>query len=190
MSVKLCLSVCRHPKFDKIAVIVKHNISNYFETIMFVYLDTETTGLSASRGAKIVEIAILDEVGDILLNTLVDPLCKIPWQASNVHGIKDSMVKNAPTLDDLLPEIDDLISGNELVIYNSTFDTQFFDDGLAEAAEIHCAMRAFSVCVGSQRWVKLTDAARYIGHRWSGNAHRALADTQACRKVWEWVLEN
>ena len=157
---------------------------------MFVYLDTETTGLSVHKGARVVEIAILDEDGDILMDTLVNPLCKIPWQASNVHGITDSMVRNAPTLDELLPEIDELISGNELVIYNSSYDTQFFDDGLAEASEIHCAMRNFASYVGSSRWIKLADAASHVGHRWTGKAHRVLADTQACKSVWDWILEN
>ena len=40
---------------------------------MFVYLDTETTGLSASRGDKIVEISIIDDKGNVLIDTLVNP---------------------------------------------------------------------------------------------------------------------
>ena len=38
-----------------------------------VYLDTETTGLYPEHGARIVEIAILDDDGRPLLDTLVDP---------------------------------------------------------------------------------------------------------------------
>lgn len=39
-----------------------------------IYLDTETTGLDAFFGDEIVEIAIIDEKGKVLLNTLVQPL--------------------------------------------------------------------------------------------------------------------
>ncbi|NDD11792.1 MAG: hypothetical protein EB072_03880 [Betaproteobacteria bacterium] len=56
---------------------------------MPVFLDTETTGLSPSSGDKIVEIAIVDGSGRILLNSLVDPGRAIPWHATNVHGITD-----------------------------------------------------------------------------------------------------
>lgn len=45
---------------------------------MPVYLDTETTGLSANAGARIVEVAIVDQSGRALLNTLVDPRVAIP----------------------------------------------------------------------------------------------------------------
>jgi len=157
---------------------------------MFVYLDTETTGLSVHKGARVVEIAILDEDGDVLMDTLVDPLCKIPWQATQVHGINNQMVEDAPTLEELLPEIDEIICGHEVVIYNASYDLQFFDDGLAEAEEIHCAMKEFAFRMGSQKWLKLSEAASYVGHEWTGNAHRALADTQACKSVWDWILEN
>jgi len=52
-----------------------------------VYLDTETTGLSPGNGARIVEIAILDDDGRPLLDTLVNPDCEIPDEASSIHGI-------------------------------------------------------------------------------------------------------
>ena len=154
---------------------------------MFIYLDTETTGLSASSGAKIVEIALVDEDEHILLNTLVDPEIDIPWQASNVHGITNSMVSHSPTIEDILDDIKEIIACNNLVIYNSAFDTQFFPSGLCEANEIFCAMKIFASQIGSRRYVKLLDAAHHVGHEWRGDAHRALSDTLACKSVWEWL---
>jgi len=45
---------------------------------MSLFLDTETTGLSPAAGDAIVELAIVDSGGRIILNTLVDPGRTIP----------------------------------------------------------------------------------------------------------------
>ena len=153
---------------------------------MALYLDTETTGLNAGGGDTIVEIAIVDERGKALINTLVNPEINIPWYASKVHGIRDSMVRDMPTLEDLLPQINRVISGQQLVIYNAPFDISFFPNRLRDASSIECAMRAFSNAVGG-RSRKLDVAAAHVGHVWTGEAHRALADTMACRSVWRWL---
>lgn len=153
---------------------------------MVVYLDTETTGLSASGGHTIVEIAIVDGNGRPLMNTLVDPQRPISPIATSIHGITDAMVRSQPTLKELLPEIRTAIRGKELVIYNATFDLSFFPKRLTNESDVRCAMREFATIRGT-RWSKLADAAAHVGHRWSGVAHRALADALACRSVWNWI---
>ena len=157
---------------------------------MALYLDTETTGLSPARGDAIVELAIVDEQGKALINTLVNPCREIPWYASKVHGITDSMVIAAPTLDQLMPKIRKLIKKQEIVIYNATFDAPFFPGELGEAASIQCAMRRFTQHTGGRTWRKLDFAAECAGHVWTGCAHRALADAQACRSVWRWLSKS
>lgn len=153
---------------------------------MALYLDTETTGLHASGGDAIVEIAIVDERGVALINTLVNPNRTIPWHASNVHGISDSMVSGMPDLNDLMPQIRKVISGQQLVIYNAPFDVSFFPNRLREASSVECAMRNFASAIGGKSR-KLDFAAAYVGHIWTGEAHRALADTLACKSVWNWL---
>ena len=157
---------------------------------MFVYLDTETTGLSASRGDKIVEISIIDDKGNVLIDTLVNPERKIPYGAESVHGINNDMVASSPILEEILPDVDNAIRGKEVIIYNSSYDIQFFPDKLQQASRVSCAMKAYSNSIGSRKWIKLIDAAQNVGHVWQGNAHRALADTQACRSVWHWLLQR
>jgi DNA polymerase-3 subunit epsilon len=154
---------------------------------MIVYLDTETTGLSAARGDKIVEISIVDQEGNVLIDTLVNPERYIPSQASNIHNISDSMVLDAPVLEDLLPEINRHVKGRDVVIYNSAYDTMFFPDKLVSSNKIYCAMKEFTSHIGRTRWVKLTEAAKHVGHIWTGKAHRSLADTLATRSVWIWM---
>lgn len=153
---------------------------------MALYLDTETTGFSAYAGDAIVEIAIVDDTGRTVIDTLVNPGCHIPWQARNVHGITDSMVRRKPTLEQLLPRICELIAGEHLVIYNAAFDTQFFPDRLRQARMVSCAMTRFADVLGGP-WQKLEVAAHHVGHRWTGDAHRALEDALACRSVWLWL---
>jgi DNA polymerase III epsilon subunit-like protein len=157
---------------------------------MPLFLDTETTGLSPTAGDAVVEIAIVDADGRAVLNTLVDPGRTIPWQATSVHGITNEMVRGQPTLTQLMPQIRKIISKEIVVIYNSSFDAPFFPGRLTEAVSVECAMRRFTLETGGGRWKKLDIAAKTVGHRWTGNAHRALADALACRSVWEWLEKS
>lgn len=50
-----------------------------------IYLDTETTGLRLDDGAALVEVAVVDDDGAVLLNTLVNPGRSIPSAASELE---------------------------------------------------------------------------------------------------------
>lgn len=157
---------------------------------MTLFLDTETTGLSPARGDAIVEVAIVDSNGQAVLDTLVNPNRSIPWYATKVHGITDEMVRGRPTLSQLMPKIRQIISNKVVVIYNSSFDTPFFPGRLKESISVECAMRRFTEKTGGGQWKKLAAAAQTVGHRWTGTAHRAMADALACRSVWNWLEKS
>ena len=161
-----------------------------------LYLDTETTGISAQANA-IVEVAIVDDLGQALLNTLVNPGRPIPIDAAAIHGITDAMVRDAPALGELWPQIQELAASAHVVIYNADFDRKFFPDRLACASRISCAMLEFARHYGEKdsyrgtyRWKNLEFAARHVRHRWTGAKHRALADALACRSVWQWIAQR
>ena len=82
-----------------------------------LYLDTETTGLSSSRGDRIVELAVVDDDGRTVIDTLVNPEREIPWDATRIHGITDEMVAQAPTMEELWPAIEAATTGRHVVIY-------------------------------------------------------------------------
>ena len=63
-----------------------------------------SAGLSHQRD-RIVEIALVDEEGNVLLDTLVNPNRRIPVEASRVHGITDQMVRKKKNIYALLPQI-------------------------------------------------------------------------------------
>jgi len=156
---------------------------------MELFLDTETTGFSHDKD-RIVDIAIVDASGRVLLDTLVNPNRKIPHYASDVHGITDEMVKGMPNIYKLMPKIKKIVDGNDVIAYNAPFDVGFFPNKLKNAASINCAMRVFAEFQGSSKPLKLGVAADMVGHVWSGVAHRALADTLACKSVWDATAES
>jgi DNA polymerase-3 subunit epsilon len=79
-------------------------------------MDLETTGLDP-RIDEIVEIGILDEDGQVLLDTLVRPVRHQYWPgAQRVHGIAPADVQDALTLDELRPRIIEAVSDSLVVI--------------------------------------------------------------------------
>lgn len=163
-----------------------------------LYLDTETTGLYASHGDELLEIAVVGDTGNVLLDTLVKPVRHAEWpEAEAIHGITPSHVVDAPSLESLVPRLLPIIEDAELVvIYNAPFDLAFLPEPLRPLAtdKALCAMRAFALHAGewdewhqSYRWCNLAEAARAAGHKWDGRAHRARADALATRSVWRWL---
>lgn len=160
-----------------------------------LYLDTETTGLNHNVD-EIVEIAIIDDQANVLLDTLVRPIHAKTWHtAERIHGISPNDVKDAPTLFELSRQIHEITKNQEIVIYNAPFDAMFLINEIDNAKEIHCCMTRYAEFKGDWddyhgnfKWHKLVEAARFIGFDWSGlSAHRALADTLACRAVWQYL---
>jgi len=164
-----------------------------------VYLDTETTGLDSS--AEIVDIAIINSDGTELVNTLVRPTLPIPEQATNIHGIKNEDVTDAPTFADILPNL--IVYEDRLVvIYNQNYDLRL----MAQSAEANsvdswiprdsiCAMELYAQFHGdwnrqhqSYRWQKQSDAAKQLGIEIRANVHRlhrAAVDANLCRLIVE-----
>ena len=160
-----------------------------------VYLDTETTGLRgiyAGGRDEIVEVAILDDQGKSVINQLVRPTRQKSWpEAERIHRISPAMVADAPTRDEILPEVMDAVSDCLVVIYNKAFDVGFFPAHVFQNSQVECAMLRYAEWrgewnshYGNYRWHKLQVAAKATGFKQSVEWHRAVADTIACRHVW------
>ena len=84
-------------------------------------IDLETTGTNLATD-RIVEIAIVKVSTDGVRQVkrkLVNPLMPIPKGASDVHGITNDMVKDAPTFKDIANEVKQFIDGADIGGYNS-----------------------------------------------------------------------
>lgn len=153
-------------------------------------LDTETTGLDGS--AEIVEISIIDESGNVVLDTLIKPLNPIPSGVTAIHGITNEMVADAPCWPAVYHRVMDLISSRPLVIYNADYDLRMLDQTSALYSlrgwgygfiNVWCAMNAYAEFYGEwddhrgkYRWQRLGNAAAQQGVIVEGKSHRALAD--------------
>lgn len=85
------------------------------------FIDLETTGINLGKD-KIVEIAIVKLLPDgtrQVKRKLINPEMPIPKEASDIHGIDDEMVKNAPTFKQAAAEIKQFLDNCDLSGYNS-----------------------------------------------------------------------
>lgn len=95
-----------------------------------VYLDTETTGLNTTD--EIIEIAIVDHDGQVLLETLVRPSQPIPTAATLIHGIRNEDVKTARPWPIVWQQVQNILSGRVVVMYNDEFDIRLMKQSHAK----------------------------------------------------------
>lgn len=159
----------------------------------FCILDTETTGLENTD--QICQIALIDSVGNPLLDSLVKPTIPIHRNASMIHGIYDDQVANAPTFEEILIPLLKAIGRRDLVIYNAEFDLRLIRQSIKpykiqlafptsdrrgcrvflNGGSIHCAMLQYSQFIGE--WNEYH--SNYKWQRLPGGDHSAIGDCRA-----------
>ncbi|MDP8215755.1 MAG: 3'-5' exonuclease [Candidatus Kaelpia imicola] len=98
-----------------------------------VVFDCETTGLSSYSGDKICEIGAIKLKGDKIIDKywhLINPGRDISYAAYMVNKITPSMLRDAPTIGEILPSFLKFIEGNKLAAYNAGFDISFLNSAL------------------------------------------------------------
>lgn len=86
-----------------------------------VFIDLETTGINLATD-RVVEIAIVKISPDktrLIKHKIVNPQMPIPKSASDIHGITDDQVKDAPTFKEVANELKQFIDNADLSGYNS-----------------------------------------------------------------------
>ena len=94
---------------------------------MYAIIDIETTGGSA-RLEKITEIAVYLHDGNEITGefvSLVNPERNIPYFITNLTGITNEMVENAPRFYEIAKKIIELTEGRTFVAHNARFDYSF-----------------------------------------------------------------
>ncbi len=155
-----------------------------------VFFDLETTGIDISND-RIVEIALLKifPTGkEEVFFKRINPEIPIPKEASEIHGIYDKDIENAPRFKDLAKEVVKFIEGSDLAGYNSNkFDIPLLAEELLRVGIDYDLRRANFIDVQNifHKMEKRTLSAAYkfYCNQDLTDAHSALADTRATYEV-------
>lgn len=163
----------------------------------WLIFDSETTGLG--NDAQICQVGTLTSTNPEGWQTFVKPTIPIEPAATEVHGIKDEHVQNAPYFDEVLIPLMKIAANRDVVIFNAEFDLRMIRQSakargiqlafptsdrrgcriFLNGGSIHCAMQWYSQWCGewsdyhgNYRWQKLP-----------GGDHSALGDCRATLEV-------
>ena len=104
-----------------------------------LFLDTETTGLSAEGGDRVIELGCVELINRKLTgNTLhfyFNPGRDSHEDALKVHGISNEFLRDKPKFKDVVQEILDYVQGAEIIIHNAAFDVGFLNKELELASQ-------------------------------------------------------
>lgn len=99
-----------------------------------VFLDTETTGLSAESGDRIIEIGCVELLQRKLtgnnLHFYVNPERESHEDALKVHGISNDFLRDKPRFAQIADQLLDYLQGAEVIIHNAPFDISFLNKEL------------------------------------------------------------
>ena len=99
-----------------------------------IVLDTETTGLSAEGGDRIIELGCVELLNRKLtgnnLHLYFNPGRDSHEDALKVHGISNEFLRDKPKFADCVQDILQYLQGAELIIHNAGFDVGFLDKEL------------------------------------------------------------
>ena len=104
-----------------------------------LFLDTETTGLSAEGGDRVIELGCVELVNRKLtgknLHFYFNPGRDSHEEALKVHGISNEFLRDKPKFESVAQEIIDYVQGAEIIIHNAAFDVGFLNKELELAGQ-------------------------------------------------------
>jgi DNA polymerase-3 subunit epsilon len=99
-----------------------------------IFLDTETTGLSAENGDRVIEIGCVELLHRKLtgnnLHFYLNPERDSHEDALRVHGITNEFLKDKPKFAEVVDQFLEYIEGAEVIIHNAPFDVGFLNKEL------------------------------------------------------------
>ena len=99
-----------------------------------IFLDTETTGLSAENGDRVIEIGCVELLHRKLtgnnLHFYLNPERDSHEDALRVHGITNEFLKDKPKFGEVVDQFLEFIEGAEIIIHNAPFDIGFLNKEL------------------------------------------------------------
>ncbi len=165
-------------------------------SLTIIAFDTETTGLSPTRGHIIELGAVKYQDGKIVAekNWLINPGEPIPASATAVHHITDEMVKDKPRFDAVYPEFKNFVGDGVLMAHNAPFDIRFMREEIKRIPgeplpenKVLDSLRLFRHWMPGLSSYQLADLARHVGLE-EGQFHRATDDARFTVQILDRVL--
>ena len=165
-----------------------------------ICLDTETTGLYADKGDRIVEIGCVEVVGRTLsdrpeafFHRYLNPERDVPEEAVQVHGLDNRFLADKPLFADVADDFLKFIEGAELIIHNASFDVGFLNMELERVGkgriENYCPVVTDSLKMAAEIFPGLRNTldvlcSRYEIDKSQRTLHGALLDARLLADVY------
>lgn len=162
----------------------------------YIVFDIETTGLDSSYD-EVIEIGAIKVKNNKIVskfNSLVKPKNEIDEYITELTGITNEMVKDAPTIEEILPDFMNYIGNDILIGHNINFDINFIYDNLYRnkfdvlTNDFIDTMRISRKLLSELPHHRLIDLAKYFKID-STNNHRSLKDCEITMNVYENLKE-
>jgi len=156
---------------------------------LYAIIDLETTGTFRDYD-KIIEVAILISDGEKILDkfqSLVDPEAPLPLHITELTGINEKMLRDAPKFYEVAKKIVEMTEGKVLVAHNAHFDYSFLKKefsnlGFRYQRKTLCTLRLSYKLLPELTSHSLAKVCHYLQIPLE-NQHRALNDAQATLEV-------
>lgn len=174
----------------------------FAEHTPFYLLDLETTGKLESRSCQVVEVAVVDQDGQVVYQSLCKPDIPMPVSASEVNGIVDAQLADAPMFAQVWPDLVQMLTSTNVPLYtwNADFDRQALlltaerfglpvPAAVSDKTRWRCAMKLHARWYGE--WSNGKNDYRYQQLGWActelgieeGEHHRAVGDALNALRV-------
>jgi DNA polymerase-3 subunit epsilon len=148
-----------------------------------VILDTETTGLEAKDGHRIIEVGCIEIVGrrvtERRLHHYINPERASDDGALAVHGLTDEFLADKPKFGEIAAELLAFVADAEVIIHNASFDLEFLDAELRRLGRPpfaeHCGAVTDSLKLARELHPGKRNSLDALCERYQvSNAHRTL----------------
>lgn len=157
----------------------------------YIVFDTETTGLKDAYD-KIIEIGALKVINNEIVeefDVLINPEIKIPEVITHITGISDDMVKDEPTIKEVLPDFLEFIEDYPLVCHNAPFDLGFINTNLKKLGrasltnEVYDTVELARIYIPRAYNYKLETLKNYF--KLDFGSHRSVEDCKTTNYVYQ-----
>jgi DNA polymerase-3 subunit epsilon len=165
-----------------------------------ICLDTETTGVEANNGDRIVEIGCVEIIGRQLSDDechfhhrYVNPERDVPEEVVRVHGLDNAFLADKPVFAEIADDFLQFVKGAELIIHNAEFDVGFLNAELKRLGkgriQDYCPKITDSLAMARSIFPGLKNTldvlcSRYEIDNSARKLHGALLDAQLLAEVY------